>query len=439
MPGRPPPCAVSNAAAIPPIWRARIFASTWICYAGYYFCRKPFYINKAAVGDALHVDAAFLGLVGSTYLVAYTAGQFIAGWTSNRFGPRLVLLTGMAVSIVCNAVFGIADSAPTLLGFMALNGLAQATGWSGAVSAMAPWFRRDERGTVMGLWATNFQAGGVLANTLAAFLLRHMGYQYSFFGGSLVLLAAWMVVLLLQRNKPRDAGLPPLLDEESQGQDSNDSASTAPGTGPANAGVSESRRMWSNVLLVGSLYFFIKFIRYALWSWAPYFLRKNYNLAGDDAGYLSTLFDLFGIFGVICAGFISDKVFAGRRAQVSLIFLTGMTAFCFMLYGLGGQAVWIFGLSIAAIGFTLYGPDALLTGAGAIDIGSGKNAAIAAGVINGMGSIGSVVQEILIGDMYVRSNGSLDPIFLLLLGSASIAVLLMLLINLRNRFGLSDV
>lgn len=422
---------MSNAAAIPSIWRVRIFASTWVCYAGYYFCRKPFYINKAAVGDALHADAAFLGLVGSTYLVAYTIGQFLAGWTSNRFGPRIVLLSGMAVSIVCNAVFGIADSPHTLLGFMAVNGLAQATGWSGAVSAMAPWFRRDERGTVMGLWATNFQAGGVLANTLAAFLLRHMGYQYSFFGGSLVLLLAWTIVLVLQRNRPEDAGLPPLLETPAPEFPADSQ--------PEQTAARASRSMWNNVLLVGSLYFFIKFIRYALWSWAPYFLRKNYNLAGDDAGYLSTLFDLFGIFGVICAGFISDRFFSGRRAQVSLIFLVGMTACCLLLYSLGGTAVWIFGLSIGAIGFMLYGPDALLTGAGAIDLGSGKNAAMAAGIINGMGSIGSVVQELLIGDMYVKSGGSLDPIFLLLLGSASIAVLLMLVINLRNRFGLSDV
>lgn len=428
---------MSNAQAIPSIWRVRIFASTWICYAGYYFCRKPFYINKAALGDALHLDAAFLGLVGSTYLVSYTIGQFIAGWSSNRMGPRLVLLFGMGVSIVCNAAFGIADSAPALLCFMALNGLAQATGWSGAVSAMAPWFRRDERGTVMGLWATNFQAGGVLANTLAAFLLRHMGYEYSFFGGSLVLLGAWLTVLFLQRNTPEDAGLPPLLDPEESKETPPESKEDSAGKAQSNSAA--KRRMWSNVLLVGFLYFFIKFIRYALWSWAPYFLRKNYNLAGDDAGYLSTLFDLFGIFGVICAGFISDRVFSGRRAQVSLIFLAGMMAFCFVLYGLGGKAVWIFGLSIAAIGFSLYGPDALLTGAGAIDIGSGKNAAMAAGVINGMGSIGSVFQEILIGDMYVRSGGSLDPIFLMLLGSASIAVLLMVLINIRNRFGLSDV
>lgn len=412
--------------SIPRSWRVRIFASTWICYAAYYFCRKPFYINKAALGDALQVDAAFLGFAGSTYLVAYTVGQFLAGFAGNRLGPRLVLLTGMAVSICANAAFGLIDSAQTLLAFMAVNGLAQATGWSGTVSAMAPWFKREERGTIMGVWATNFQTGGVLANALAAFLLHHLGYRYSFLGGSMVLLAAWLVVFFLQRNKPEDAGLAP-VDE----------------SGPAvtrESGISlPPQKMWTNVLLVGTLYFFIKFIRYALWSWAPYFLRKNYGLEGDDAGYLSTLFDLFGIAGVICAGFISDRFFKGRRAQVSLLFLAGMTAFCLLLYGPGARAVWLFGISIAAIGFTLYGPDALLTGAGAIDLGSGRYAALSAGVINGMGSIGSVVQEAAIGDLYTRSGGDLNPVFLLLLGSASMAVLLMTIINLRNRLGYSDV
>ena len=24
-------------------WQIRIFAATWLAYAGYYFCRKPFY------------------------------------------------------------------------------------------------------------------------------------------------------------------------------------------------------------------------------------------------------------------------------------------------------------------------------------------------------------------------------------------------------------
>jgi sugar phosphate permease len=43
------------------------------------------------------------------------------------------------------------------------------------------------------------------------------------------------------------------------------------------------------------------------------------------------------------------------------------------------------------------GPDSLLSGAAAMDTGSRREAAAAAGVINGLGSIGPIVQEPIIG------------------------------------------
>ena len=55
-------------------------------------------------------------------------------------------------------------------------------------------------------------------------------------------------------------------------------------------------------------------------------------------------------------------------------------------------AVW-FGL----VGFMLYGPDTLLCGAASVQVAGEKNAVAVAGLVNGMGSIGSVVQEQVIG------------------------------------------
>ena len=74
-------------------WRRRVFAATWLSYAGYYFCRKPFFIAKPALSEELGWDPAMLGYIGTAYLVAYTVGQFIAGAAGNKWGPRLLLLT----------------------------------------------------------------------------------------------------------------------------------------------------------------------------------------------------------------------------------------------------------------------------------------------------------------------------------------------------------
>lgn len=406
-------------------WRWRVFAATWLCYAGFYFCRKPFYIAKSALGHELHFDATMLGVIGSVYLVAYTVGQFASGLLGSKLGPRVTLLAGMALSVAANVGFGLANSYANFLALMALNGLCQATGWSNTVGTMANWFRRTERGTVMGFWATNFQVGGVLANMLAAWSLGALGYRFSFFTGTVVLLLVWGFFLFNQRDKPADVGLPPVEDE-------------------AEAGAARADQGWTratvlNVFLVGVFYFFVKFIRYSLWSWAPFFLERNYGLKGDDAGYLSTLFDFAGIAGVVVTGVLSDKVFKGRRAGVSLLMMLAMCASCVLLYTAGRVSIPVFAVSLALVGFTLYGPDALMSGAGAMDIGSRRGAVLAAGVINGMGSIGAVVQELVIGRAYDAGGGNLEPIFFLLLGSSAAAVAAIAVVFARNRTGRSDV
>ncbi|MEZ4461096.1 MAG: MFS transporter [bacterium] len=413
--------------AVPPsmrVWRWRIFAATFVAYAGFYFARKPFSVVKPNLGDAFHWDAVTLGQLGACYLVAYTIGQFLAGFGGQKWGPRLALLLGLGVSAIANAACGLTNSFVLFAVLVSLNGLAQATGWSSTVGTMGHWFRREERGKVMGVWATNYQVGGVLATTLAAYMLGKYGFEYAFFAGSAVVLFVWLFVLLNQRNKPSDVGLENLPD------DSPDEVS-------ASGKVTWPADIVINILIVGVFYLFVKFIRYAIWSWAPYLLQKNYGLAGDDAGYLSVAFDLAGIAGVIACGWLSDRVFKGKRAIVSFIFILGMAASCVLLYTVGATSVTLFTVCMALIGFSLYGPDALMTGAGAIDVGSAKRGTLAAGVINGMGSIGAVLQELVLGTML--KDGSVTLVFATLLASAAAAAACLAVLLVRGRIGKTHI
>jgi len=407
-------------------WRAGIFASTWLCYAGFYFARKPWSVAKSSLAEEHGLDAATLGDLGAAYLIAYTLGQFVSGALGSRLGPRVLLLTGMAVAAVANAAFGIADSGRTFMVLMVLNGLAQSTGWSGTVGTMASWFRREERGRVMGIWATNFQAGPAMASLLAAWALGVGGYRWSFFAGSVVLLAVWAVFLLLQRNRPEDVGLPPVEAASEQAE--------AVGEG---GGLSAAA--WVSVLLAGTFYFFVKFVRYAITSWAPFLLERNFGIAPADAGYLSTSFEVAGVFGVLAAGFLSDRWFGSRRTGISTWMMAGMVLACAALLTVGSTSAAVFAACLGLVGFTLYGPDALMTGAGAMDIGSRRGATLAAGVINGMGSVGAVVQELVIGRLYDEEGGDIGPILGLLLGASVAATAVIGLMAWRTRTGRATV
>ena len=416
-------------------WQIRILTATWLAYAGYYFCRKTFYVVKADMALSLDLTTQHLAHLGTAYLAAYSVGQFSSAYFGRKLGPKLLLLLGMAISITSNIAFGISNGFWAVMTFMALNGLAQGTGWPGCIGSLAHWFRREQRGSVLGLWATCYQLGPVMATSFAAYLLGLAGWRYSFFGGSLVLLGLWAVVLFLHPNRPESVGLDPIVDEDEKAGEDRDNRDVA----PEPQGLGWTRDVVFTVLTMGSIYFCIKLLRYALWSWAAFFLRQNFGLAGDSAGYLSTIFEACGFLGVIVAGFASDRIFKGRRAFLSFAMLAMMTLSFVLMATLGATNVGFFSLSLGLAGFMLFGPDSLLSGVGAIDVGSRRGALAAAGIINGMGSIGPIFQEELIGWMYKAFNQRLLPILLMLVCVACAGTFVTFLLWIRARKGKATI
>ncbi|MDB4963766.1 MAG: hypothetical protein JWP01_3765 [Myxococcales bacterium] len=420
-------------------WRAKVFASTWLSYVGFYFCRKPFTAAKSAIQHESGWDATTLANIYAAYLVSYAIGQFVASQMGTRLGPRRNVLLGMGLSIACTLAMGLTLDPWLWAGLIAVNGLAQATGWSGNIGAMAGWFHKQERGRVMGLWSTNFTTGALTSAWALGWVLsmhdQHMPapWRWCFFAGSIVLGAIWIQFYFLQRNRPEDVGLPPIDDPSTAVDESKEPE-------PAMEGfMGLSRSSWINLLLVSGFYFFAKFVRYAVWSWATYFLIRNYKLPDSQANYYSTAFELGGLPGVFITGWLSDKYFKSKRAGVALIMMIGMTLATGALMMFGSSGVWPFTILLFLVGFTLYGPDALLSGAGAIDVGGRHRATFAAAVISGFGSSGPVVQELVIARMYDSKSGELGPIFALLFASAAAATLFCAALVWRNRRGGSGI
>jgi sugar phosphate permease len=87
--------------------------------------------------------------------------------------------------------------------------------------------------------------------------------------------------------------------------------------------------------------------------------------------------------------------------------------------GLGANFV-----AMALIGFLLFGPDAILSGAAAQDAGGPKAAAIAAGLVNGIGSLGAVLQEVVTKGVSQRYGW--DALFVVFIAFALLAAVTLL-------------
>ncbi|HDP34421.1 MAG TPA: MFS transporter, partial [Candidatus Hydrogenedentes bacterium] len=274
--------------------------------------------------------------------------------------------------------------------FMSFNGLVQAAGWPGGVGAVSEWLRKDERGTIMGLWSTNYMAGNIMVKSLAGVLLAYTGWRWAFFGCTLAAFAIWWLMYFWQRTKPSDAGLTSLVDDDTTGQLVN-------GSREEKVSLRDYFTVALNplILLMGVTYFSVKFLRYALDSWLPSFLMLQ-GLDAGQASFYSQGFDIAGLFGAIAAGYVLDKWFRGNWAALSFFMGIGVILGYLSIMYLGTSPLLIAAFC-CLVGFMLYGPDMLLSAAGAIEIAGASNGVVVAGVVNGIGSIGPVVQEQVIG------------------------------------------
>ena len=373
------------------VWRWKVLTATYFGYAGYYLTRKVFTISKTSLSDSFDVGLDKIAHIWSIYLIAYMLGMFINSFVGRKWGPRLLLLGGLGTSIVINIIFGFTNSYYTFMTFMFFNGLVQASGWPGTVGGIAHWLRKKERGTIMGFWSTNYLVGNIMVKMLGGYLLALWGWRYAFWGATLVAFAIWWLIYFWQKTKPEDAGLKPILSDEEENYQEVDA--------PLEDKITFKKylKLLLNpiVPLMGLSYFSIKFLRYALDSWLPTFL----NLQGMDkasAAYYSSIFDIAGFAGVLVAGVALDKVFKGRWERIVLIMSLGLVLGYMIVIHYGYNPV-LLALSFGFVGFMLYGPDTLLCGAAAVQVAGEKNAVAVAALVNGIGSIGPVIQEEVIG------------------------------------------
>jgi sugar phosphate permease len=353
-------------------------AVSWLAYAACYFGRKGFSVSKARISSSLGIGPTTLATIDTGYLAAYALGQFLSGAAGDRIGARRLVAGGLALSAVACALFGSASGALMMTGAFLVNGLAQSTGWPGNTRAVASWTPPARRGAVMGVWATCYQVGGIAATAFATYMMVHHGWRAAFWAPAVILAAVGLLVFLTLREGPHVSAAPPVA-----------GASTASPTGG-------SRSLLRNrtLLCYGVAFFFIKLIRYSFLFWLPYYLHKAVGLSDEAAGYLSIALEVGGAVGAVVIGVWTDRR-QGSRSVVVAAWLAGLALVLLAYATAAPTALWSQFVLIALIGLLIVGPDSLLTGAAAQDAVRPEEAARAAGFVNGVGSLGALVQGYL--------------------------------------------
>ena len=358
--------------------RVAAWGLTWVAYASYYLGRKGFSVVKSTLRHSLGISEHALGLIDTLYLAAYALGLFFSGYLGDRVGARRLIGFGLCASALSCVAFGMMNAALWFGVLFFVNGLAQSTGWPGTTRAMAEWTTPQNRGTVMAFWCTCYQVGSIVASDFAAYLLHRSGWRAAFFGPALAMLVVALLIFSFLR-RGNQSTLAPTLAEAEQESEARQAAQGAALRNPI---------LWA----FGASYFFIKYVRYALLFWLPYYLHGTLGYAVDRAAYISNAFEAGGIVGVIAIGILSDRVRRWSRAALSMLSLLGLALALLLCAALPQHDVWLTVSALALVGALLFGPDALLSGAAAQDVGGAAAAATATALVNGVGSVGGMLE-----------------------------------------------
>jgi OPA family glycerol-3-phosphate transporter-like MFS transporter len=362
--------------------RRRVFLGIFAGYAAYYLVRNNLAL---AIPDILaerpEYSKAMLGTALTGLSIAYGLSKFLMGSVSDKSNPKyffpLGLLLSAGIMAVCGLVKGIFASLFVLIALQTLNGWVQGMGWPPCGRTMVHWFSTKERGLTVSVWNIAHNLGGALVATFAlvgATLFHDWGAKFYF--NAMIAAAVAVGVYFLMQDTPQSCGLPPVeeyKDDYPPGY-STDDERTFTFREIFVQHVLANKYLWA--IAVANA--FVYFVRYGVVNWIPTYLQTAKGFSFQQSSVAWALYEYAAIPGTIACGWMSDKVFKGRRAPANMLFM-GLTLLAVVAYWLNIDGpLWIDYAALIAIGFLIYGPI-MIIGLHALDLVPKKAAGTAAG------------------------------------------------------------
>jgi sugar phosphate permease len=326
-----------------------------------------------------------LGLLMTSFLIAYGVSSFFLGSLGDLLGPRLTLGLSAAIWGILMVIMGTTSSYAVMIVCRILLGLAEGPQFALLAKIVKRWFPAEEHARANAIWLMGGPLGSAIGFPLTLWLVHSFGWRSSFYVlGFISFLIVMPLVFLVVRDWPDDVQRP---EEVSSGRN----------IGADFGDLARDYRFWLVVLInIGNLVYL-----WGLTSWLPTYLDKARHLRLTDLGIFASLPFILTFFSEFICGLVSDRI--GKRAIIALCALIGAGSLVF----LGSQAespytaATLIALSSASWGFSIP-----VTYAMAIAFIPARLTSTGIGVLNGIGNIVSSFVPLLIGMIVAASGGN---------------------------------
>jgi len=306
-------------------YRIQALLSVFLGYLAYYIVRNNFTLSTPYLKEHLDLSATQIGLLSSCMLIAYGISKGIMSSLADKASPKVFMACGLVLCAIVNVGLGFSTGFWIFAALVVFNGLFQGMGVGPSFITIANWFPRKERGRVGAFWNISHNVGGGIVAPIVGAAFAILGSEhwqsasYIVPAGVAVLFA--FIVLILGKGSPRQEGLPAL--EQMMPEEKVVLNSRHTDQAPENMSAFQIFCTYvlrnKNAWYVSLVDVFVYMVRFGMISWLPIYLLTEKHFSKEQMSIAFLFFEWAAIPSTLLAGWLTDKLFKGRRMPLAMI------------------------------------------------------------------------------------------------------------------------
>ena len=240
----------------------------------------------------------------TAFYIGYVAAQIPSGLLTDRFGPRRILFSAIALQGLGTLSLGFTENYQAGFFWRILCGLGAGCVFSSCLKAIVTWFTPAQRGLAIGALYLSLPLGIAIPNFIMPLLSEALGWQGAFraLGLGILGLAFFLLGLMKEIKAPANAPRPKIL-----------------------GGLKIVFRN-RNIILASLSGFSCVWVYIGFSSVFNAYLVSTLGFTVPEAGRIMMLYALIGFFMPPLAGYLSLKIPKGKKATLigGHLFLTAV-------------------------------------------------------------------------------------------------------------------
>lgn len=344
-------------------YRMQALLSVFLGYLAYYIVRNNFTLSTPYLKEQLDLSATQIGLLSSCMLIAYGISKGIMSSLADKASPKVFMACGLVLCAIVNVGLGFSTAFWVFAALVIFNGLFQGMGVGPSFITIANWFPRRERGRVGAFWNISHNVGGGIVAPIVGAGFAILGSEHwqsaSYIMPAGIALVFALIVLILGKGSPRHEGLPAL--EEMMPEEKVVLNNTLAVKAPENMSAFQIFCTYvlrnKNAWYVSLVDVFVYMVRFGIISWLPIYLLTVKHFSKEQMSVAFLFFEWAAIPSTLLAGWLSDKLFKGRRMPLAMICMA-LIFICLIGYW-KSESLLMVTIFAATVGCLIYVPQFL--------------------------------------------------------------------------------